>query len=119
MNFGASAKIFGYAKLLRSRLTPAEEKLWEEVRDNKLGVRFRRQHPISKYVVDFYCHKCKLVIELDGEVHSDKTVQLEDQNKQDSLVAMGLTVIRFTNTKVLNQIEEVVLEIEDFIKTRL
>ncbi len=68
MNFGASNRIFANAKALRNKQTPAEEKIWEYIRNNKLGFRFRRQHPMANYVVDFYCHKLNMVIEIDGEI---------------------------------------------------
>ncbi len=116
MNFGASARIFANAKTLRNKLTPAEEKIWEYLRKNKLGVRFRRQHPMAKYAVDFYCHKLKLVIEIDGEIHLDRTVQQEDQSKEESLLSFGLHIIRFTNDQVLNKTEEVITAIEEKIK---
>jgi cyclase len=111
MNFGASSTIFGRAKQLRNKQTFAEILLWSRLRNNQLGVRFRRQHPISNFVVDFYCHQCKLVIEVDGSVHQDKTVKMEDQTKEESLSAMGLVVMRFTNDSVINHIEEVLDQI--------
>ncbi len=111
MNFGASSTIFGRAKNLRNKQTFAEILLWSRLRNNQLGVRFRRQHPISNFVVDFFCHQCKLVIEVDGSVHQDKIVTMEDQTKEESLVAMGLNVLRFTNQSVINNIEEVLDQI--------
>lgn len=111
MNFGASSQIFGRAKSLRNHQTFAETLLWSKLRNNQLGVKFRRQHPISNFVVDFYCHQCKLVIEVDGNVHLDKTVKIEDQTKEESLLEMGLYVLRFTNHSVINQIEEVLDQI--------
>jgi len=108
MNYGAHAVIFGRAKSLRNRQTFAEKLLWSRLRNNQLGVRFRRQHALSNFVVDFYCHSHLLVIELDGSVHQDKTVQKEDQTKEESLVAMGLKVIRFTNQMVIQHLDEVV-----------
>ncbi|OYX79721.1 MAG: hypothetical protein B7Y83_19215, partial [Flavobacteriales bacterium 32-34-25] len=64
---GASPKIFSNAKKLRENQTEAEEKFWLAVKDNQVeGYKFRRQHPLSIYVVDFYCHALKLVIEIDG-----------------------------------------------------
>lgn len=111
MNFGASGTIFGRAKSLRNKQTYAEILLWSRLRNNQLGVRFRRQHPISNFVVDFYCHQCKLVIEVDGSVHQDKTVKMEDQTKEESLMAMELNILRFTNHAVINHIEEVLDQI--------
>ncbi len=62
MSKGATPKIYRNAIKLREKQTPAEEKLWEELKERKLGIRFRRQHPVAKYIVDFYCHQFKLAI---------------------------------------------------------
>jgi len=69
MIFGASPTIFERARELRADTTNAENALWAVIRKNQLGVKFRRQHPIAQYIVDFYCHQHKLVIELDGGYH--------------------------------------------------
>jgi very-short-patch-repair endonuclease len=70
MFYGATPEIFRKAKNLRNNLTFHEKKLWEELRGNKLhGLRFKSQHPIDQFIVDFYCHKLKLVIEIDGNSH--------------------------------------------------
>ncbi len=66
MHYGASKTIFQYAEVLRKNLTEAEKIVWEKLCKNKLGVRIRRQHPIYKYIADYYCHELKLVIEIDG-----------------------------------------------------
>jgi very-short-patch-repair endonuclease len=67
MHFGADAFTFRKAEELRINMTKAEKLLWEEIRNNKLdGLKFRRQHPIGRFIVDFYCHKLKIIIELDG-----------------------------------------------------
>jgi len=84
MNFGASSRIFINAKSLRSNMTFAEKLLWSRIRNNQLGYHFRRQHPASNYIVDFYCHKLQLVIELDGSIHADKAIQIDDCSKQES-----------------------------------
>lgn len=72
MFYGASNIIFKNAKALRKRQTDAERLLWQQINEKKLGVKFRRQHPISFYIVDFYCHEVKLIIELDGGIHDLK-----------------------------------------------
>jgi cyclase len=115
MNFGASPVIFGRAKNLRNNQTFAEKLLWSRLRNNQLGVRFRRQHPISSFVVDFYCQKHLLVIEVDGNVHLDKTVQMEDQTKTESLIALGLHVVRFTNKEIIDDIDRVVNQIKNIL----
>lgn len=72
MFFGAKPVTFERANLLRKIMTPAEKKLWQFLKNRQLnGLRFRRQHPISIFIADFYCHSAKLIVELDGEIHLD------------------------------------------------
>ena len=92
-------------------MTDAEIVLWMHLRTGMNGCKFRRQHPIECYVVDFYCHKKKLVIEVDGSIHNDPTVSLEDELRQQSLLDWGYKILRFTNQQVLNSIENVLIEI--------
>ena len=112
MHFGASARIFTHATALRNRMTFAEKLLWSRIRNNKLGYHFRRQHPASNYIVDFYCNKLQLVIELDGSIYSKTTVQIDDQSKEESLRSYDLHVIRFTNDEVIKNIDGVILLIK-------
>ncbi len=88
------------AKELRYRMTLAETVLWGYLSGNQLGVKFRRQHPVSIYIADFYCHQHKLIIEVDGSVHGDPEVIKNDIERQQYLESIGLTVIRFNNYKV-------------------
>ena len=81
MHLGAYGKLFQYARQLRENPTPAEQLLWERLRGNQTGYKFRRQHPLDKYVVDFYCLALKLAIEVDGPIHLDPSKKLEDENK--------------------------------------
>ncbi len=115
INFGASNRIFINAKALRNNMTYAEKLLWSRIRNNKLGYCFRRQHPTSNYIVDFYCFKLNLVIEVDGNIHLDKTVKMEDKNKEESLNSYGLIVIRFTNEEVIKNLDGVILSIHSVI----
>ena len=69
MFYGASSEIFKRAGELRNKMTQAEEVLWKAIHINEWKLKFRRQHPVSRYIVDFYCHPIKLVIELDGGIH--------------------------------------------------
>lgn len=78
------------AKELRREMTPAEKLLWQEVRAKKLGVRFRRQQIIEGFIVDFYCHKSALVVEVDGDVHDLQ--QEEDVRREKALSEMGLRI---------------------------
>lgn len=87
------------AKELRREMTPAEKLLWQEVRANKLGVRFRRQQVIQGFIVDFYCHQAGLVIEVDGDVHDLQ--KEEDERREKVLSEMGLRIVRFQNDEVV------------------
>src|SRR5215510_9630400 len=109
MFYGASHLLFERAKDLRGNMTQAELVLWEYLRQHPLGFKFRRQHPLGIYIVDFYCHKLKLVIEVDGCVHGEKEVEQADILRQRQLEMDGLTVTRFTNEEVLKS-KEVVIE---------
>lgn len=79
-----------------------------------VGVRFRRQHPVSKYIVDFYCHAAKLVIELDGKIHLAK--QESDRERTKEIENLGLRIIRFTNEEVQESIDNVILRITAEVK---
>ena len=95
----------------RRPMTLAEERLWEELRGNKLGVHFRRQHVIGMYIVDFVSLKNFLVIEIDGEYHQTLEQQQKDQYRTDYLQSKGYRVIRFTNQQVLSDVEFVMSKI--------
>lgn len=111
MFYGASPAIFERAKRLRLCMTPSELKLWEEVRNNKLGVRFKAQHPIKNFIADFYCHKAKLVVELDGGIHLIESVKEHDGGRTYELEQLGIKVIRFTNYEVENNLVGVLYKI--------
>ncbi len=118
MHYGADAFSFKMAETLRIRMTQAESILWEALRDKRLdGVKFRRQHPIGRFIVDFYCHKYLLVIELDGGIHLAKDVKERDLNREAELKELGLHIMRFKNEEVLSNLEEVKLKIIDYIRT--
>lgn len=117
MFLGANGKIFEFAKRLRHNMTPAEVFLWEKLSGNQFKVKFRRQHPVGNYIADFYCHKHKLVIELDGSIHLLLEIQLNDQEKQAFLESEGLTVLRFTNQQVFENTNKVLEEISHHINS--
>ncbi|MBS1574553.1 MAG: endonuclease domain-containing protein [Bacteroidetes bacterium] len=109
---GAIGKLFEYSRELRQISTEAEKLLWSELRNRKLnGLKFRRQHPIDKYVADFYCHEKKLVIELDGVVHDKKENKEYDQARTIELAGLKINVLRFRNDEVENDIEKVLKKI--------
>lgn len=99
-----------YAVKLRKDLTPAERKLWGRIRNDQLGVTFRRQHAIGSYIPDFVCIKKKLIIELDGCQHLEQ--EEYDQERTKYLEAQGYKVVRFWNEDVLKDIEGVILAIK-------
>lgn len=101
-----SPELKARAQELRRNMTPAEAKLWERLRANRLeGYHFRRQQIIDGYIVDFYCHAVGLVVEVDGAVHFDQ--QDYDRRRDDHLRALGLTVLRFFNTEVNKEMDTV------------
>ena len=117
---GAPKEGFAKAVRLRNRLTKSEELLWDQLRNKKLsGLKFRRQHPIHIYIADFYCHKYRLIIEIDGGYHETQTEVLRDNERTKILQEFGCEVIRFTNreveeniTWVLERISEQIAELE-------
>jgi very-short-patch-repair endonuclease len=104
------------AKELRREMTPAEKILWEEVRAKKLGVRFRRQQVIQGFIVDFYCHKSALVVEVDGDVHDLQ--QEEDARREEVLSELGLRIVRFGNDEVVRNVSVVVGKIRELVLTQ-
>jgi very-short-patch-repair endonuclease len=101
------------AKELRQDMTPAEKILWQELRGNKLGLHFRRQQIIAGFIVDFYCHKAALVIEVDGDIHDLQ--QEEDARREKALSGLGLRVLRFKNDEVIRELSMVVGKIKEFV----
>ena len=98
------------ARELRQQQTPAEEILWLCLRGRRLcGAKFRRQHNIGRFIVDFYCHEARLAIEVDGGVHD--TQKERDAERDAWLAASGLTVLRFENEAVSDRLEGVLREI--------
>ncbi len=102
---------------LRNNLTTPEQKLWARIRNKQLGVRFRRQYGIGRYVVDFYCPELALVIELDGDSHYAEGAQEYDQVRDAFMESLGLRVLRFTNLDVMNNIEGVLVEVCGFVES--
>lgn len=107
MFYGASPLIFERAKRLRNHVMHTEMILWNYLKNNQSGYRFRRQHPLGNYIVDFYCHKLKLIIEADGSIHNSKEAKIADEERQKNLEAEGIKVIRFTNDEIIKNIESV------------
>ncbi len=98
--------------LLRNTMTPAEEELWRLLRKHKLGGRkFRRQHSIGNYIVDFYCASERLVIEVDGSVHDAAEAKASDQVRNEKLQQLGYIVLRIRNDEVFEAPELVLQKI--------
>lgn len=115
MYAGANKFIFQNARELRSRETQAEIILWGYLKTKPLGIKFRRQHPYSNFILDFYCHALKLAIEVDGSIHLIDDVKANDIYRQRLLEDDGLQVLRFTNNDVEKHLEKVIIKIEEFI----
>jgi very-short-patch-repair endonuclease len=114
MFYGAKRNIFINAKMLRRNMTLPELVLWSRLRDRKVfNVKFRRQHPIDIFIVDFYCHELKLVIEVDGEVHNDRKEY--DSGREAELNKYGIKVLRLTNHQVIFDLKEVVKTICQYL----
>jgi very-short-patch-repair endonuclease len=97
---------------LRHRLTPAEATLWKSLKNSQLeGRKFRRQHSIGKYILDFFCPAERLAIELDGEVHFSESAMARDHERKLFLAQHGIKVIRFENRAVFEEYEAVLARI--------
>jgi len=101
-----------FAKELRRNQTAAEKKLWSGLRNKRLGgYRFRRQHPIDNFIVDFACLKAKFIIELDGPTHESDEQQAYDAKRTDFLNSKGWTVVRYANDAVFDNLADVLDDI--------
>ncbi len=109
-----SRLIIGRARELRRNMTETEILLWDSLRKKRLdGYRFRKQHVVKRYILDFYCSKKKLAIEVDGPIH--ETRKEYDVQRDDYLKSIGIETLRFTNTEVKEQLDNVL----NIIKTKL
>jgi very-short-patch-repair endonuclease len=105
------AYMVSLARELRRNATPAEIKLWNALRSHNFsGVHFRRQVPYGRYIFDFYCFGKKVAIEIDGEIHNNQ--KQYDFYRDKTVSAAGITVLRFSNTEVMENIQNVLNQIE-------
>ena len=112
MFIGAKPELFRLAQDFRNNPTPAERILWGYLRKFRhKGFIFRRQHPIVFFIADFYCHRIKLVVEVDGDYHSDIHISEYDESRSGELERYGITVLRFRNEEIINDIEHVISRI--------
>ncbi len=117
MFFGAKAELFTLALQMRKNPTEAESAMWNILRKFRhSGFPFRRQHPIEFYIADFYCHNLRLVIEVDGDIHTENEIQNHDEGRTGELERYGIKVIRFTNNQILQDSNLVVEKINATIK---
>ncbi|UYZ59908.1 UvrD-helicase domain-containing protein [Hymenobacter latericus] len=105
-----------FAKTMRREPTPAEEALWQQLRGGNLGAKFRRQHVIGHFIVDFVCVSAMLIVEVDGAVHGDPEQADYDTGRSYELQELGYRVLRFTNEQVLNDMPKVLVQISEALK---
>ena len=118
MSLPYSKELIPLAKKLRKDATPQERRLWKEfLKDYPL--RFQRQKVIDHYIVDFFCHAARLVIELDGDQHGEPENLRRDALRTAELEALGLRVLRFTNQEVETSLDAVCYSINRAVRDRL
>lgn len=100
---------------LRQRSTKEEKILWSEIRDNKLGYKFKRQHSIGGYILDFYCSGYKLIIEIDGASHNRFENKEYDKVRDEYFEELGYTTIRFLNTEIEDDVKKVLARIKTYL----
>jgi very-short-patch-repair endonuclease len=104
---------------LRSTLTPAEARLWTQLQNRQLaGRKFRRQQSVGRYILDFYCAKERVAVELDGAAHDHEQAVERDEERTRYLESLGITVLRFENRDVIENLEGVLQVIEERLRTR-
>ena len=104
------------ARNLRRNATAAETILWQYLRSNALGLKFRRQYPLNHYVLDFYCVRLRLCIEIDGDVHNTMMKNEHDKLRTEYLNEMGITVLRYDNDVVFKNVDAILLSIQNYAK---
>ena len=116
MHRDASPNLFNLASQNRKLSTEAEKILWESLRGKRLnGFKFRRQHPIRGFIVDFFCASHGLAIEADGEYHNEEEQKLADEQRTIALNKLNIKVIRFTNHEVIHNTSEVLKQIIEYL----
>ena len=118
--YGATPEIFLRAGVLRKNMTGAEKVLWKEISNKKIsGLTFRRQHPVNMFIADFYCHKARLAIEIDGSIHSIEEHRIHDLGREDEFAKFDIATIRFTNEDVFEKLDMVVAQIRKVCESRV
>jgi very-short-patch-repair endonuclease len=112
MHIRTKSELFKFAQEMRKNPTESEKVLWKHLKKFRSdGFIFRRQHPIDIFIADFYCHKLKLIIEVDGEIHFNDQAKEYDHGRTGELERFGIKVIRFTNEEVIKNQELVMNQI--------
>ena len=115
---GTTKEIEEAACRLRQELTTAEDILWQALRGRQLGgLKFRCQHPVGRFIVDFYCPSCKLAIEVDGSIHDRQ--QSYDRDRTEAMQVFGYEVLRFTNDEVMHDLPNVLSRIIEAAKVSI
>ena len=118
MNYKHNPKLTNVARMLRKNMTKEEKHLWYDFLRN-YPIRFLRQKVIDNYVVDFYCHDAKLIIELDGSQHYTSVGQYKDEIRTKKLEKHNLTVIRIPNSEIKRNFNNVCDYIDNWIKNNI
>jgi very-short-patch-repair endonuclease len=107
------AKVIARARRLRKAATPTEDKLWQRLRDRRLGgLKFRRQADVGPHVVDFLCLEANLIVEVDGGIHDHPAVAARDAAREQALRARGFSVVRFGADAIAHDLETVLIALE-------
>jgi len=106
-----------FARRLRRDSTRGEKLLWWALRNRRFGFKFRRQHPVGRYILDFFCAEKRLCVEIDGSTHDTPAAQAYDEARTDYLQAQRIRLIRFTESEVVDHLQAVVDAIGDELKS--
>jgi very-short-patch-repair endonuclease len=115
---GALKPLFQLARENRNNETQAERILRGYLKTKPLGFKFRRQHPHSIYILDFYCQFLRLAVEVDGSIHHSEEIRVNDEERQDFLKNYGMDILWFSNEEILKQPEYVIERIDSYLKTK-
>lgn len=108
------------ARQLRNNMTKPEIILWSRIMSKKIqGIKFRRQQPILNYIVDFYNHELKLIIEIDGEIHDNSEIAINDMDRENDLISHGFNVLRFKNYEIETELSRVLQKINSVVSEEL
>jgi very-short-patch-repair endonuclease len=114
-----SSALVPRARALRARLTPSEARLWRALRGRRfVGANFRRQHPFDQFVLDFYCARARLGLEIDGGHHFSVENKQGDAERSGHLAEDNIEILRFTNSEVMSELEAVLSRIQTALEAR-